>query len=550
MKTKNKLSQVNSQTLLDNYLMSCGINQTMLELFKTPTSELIEPTTNYLNINKACEILNYHLNSDNNKIAFVVDCDGDGYFSAALLSKYCLQVNPNVDLIFLFHQVKLHGLQNMDIMKQIEQEKPHLVICPDSASADYNQHRQLFEQGIQCIVLDHHPTENDSEFAVVVNNKLSPQVINKEGSGALVTWKTCKRYDEIYGYNYAPPLMELVYFSLLSDICPMNSMENRMIAEYCRKNINHQLLKQLCNDLTKATEMTNEVLSWEVIPKISAIVRKGTQEDKTNLFFALVSEKQNYIDKVLQNCKKLHKVQGDLVKDYVNSHINMIDTNNNIIFELAEDIDSEFRGLVASRYSNQFNKPVLLYKQTEDNEYTGSVRSNIDIKQQLSDSGLFTFVAGHDAACGVGFSKNNLEQIKAFANTAQIDDAEEVLHQFNAKKIPKYLFGYFDDYSSLWGKNIPKPKIRIDNIKINGMNIYSNRATIRFQYEGVNYYKEFCSNVFKSSIMLGEDVDLNVSVIGYPSTNIYNEEKQLTLCIDKMEVSVEQKTKQSFEDIF
>ena len=50
-------------------------------------------------------------------------------------------------------------------------KKIKLIICPDSASNDYEQHRIFKEHGIDILILDHHEADGGySEDAVTINN--------------------------------------------------------------------------------------------------------------------------------------------------------------------------------------------------------------------------------------------------------------------------------------------------------------------------------------------------------------------------------------------
>lgn len=67
------------------------------------------------------------------------------------------------------HEGKQHGLSDVDISDLIV-KKVRLVICPDSASNDYEQHQILKQHGIDVLIIDHHEAERVSEYACVINN--------------------------------------------------------------------------------------------------------------------------------------------------------------------------------------------------------------------------------------------------------------------------------------------------------------------------------------------------------------------------------------------
>ncbi len=87
----------------------------------------------------------------------IVDCDCDGYTAAALLINYLYKLFPswvNNKINWFMHEGKQHGLK--DCINYILQNKPSLVIIPDAASNDYEEHKILKENNIQTIILDHH----------------------------------------------------------------------------------------------------------------------------------------------------------------------------------------------------------------------------------------------------------------------------------------------------------------------------------------------------------------------------------------------------------
>ena len=92
----------------------------------------------------------------------IVDCDVDGFTSAAILFNYLYSLYPSWccdHLSYLLHKGKEHGLS--DLVEEIP-GRTRLIICPDSASNDYEQHE--FIVGLSDIlILDHHEALHESE---------------------------------------------------------------------------------------------------------------------------------------------------------------------------------------------------------------------------------------------------------------------------------------------------------------------------------------------------------------------------------------------------
>lgn len=97
-----------------------------------------------------------------------VDSDCDGYTSAALLINYLYKICPNFvvnHIKYRIHNGKEHGIIPETITENIK-----LVIAPDSASNQYEEHQKLAEKGIDILILDHHEASEISQYACVINN--------------------------------------------------------------------------------------------------------------------------------------------------------------------------------------------------------------------------------------------------------------------------------------------------------------------------------------------------------------------------------------------
>ena len=75
----------------------------------------------------------------------------------------------NVD--YYIHEGKQHGLCDFIDSYDWLAKDISLVICPDSASNDYEYHAILKKYGVDCLILDHHETDGGySKDACTINN--------------------------------------------------------------------------------------------------------------------------------------------------------------------------------------------------------------------------------------------------------------------------------------------------------------------------------------------------------------------------------------------
>ena len=156
-----------------NLLRSRGIED--VEKYYEPTIDALQDPRDLEHISEAAALLSATLECGE-RILIVVDSDNDGFTSSTIMYNYIKDVAPNVEIDYILHEGKQHGLQD-HIQSLIDEGKKYgLIILPDSSSNDYVYHEQLREINCAVLVLDHHLTDTElSSNAVVVNNQLSPR---------------------------------------------------------------------------------------------------------------------------------------------------------------------------------------------------------------------------------------------------------------------------------------------------------------------------------------------------------------------------------------
>ena len=103
------------------------------------------------------------------KMLIVVDCDCDGYTSAAIFINYLHDVFPSYvesKINWFLHSGKQHGLSDLHLE---ENHEYGLIVAPDAASNDYDLHLEFAYQDLTVLVLDHHEADFESPNAIVIN---------------------------------------------------------------------------------------------------------------------------------------------------------------------------------------------------------------------------------------------------------------------------------------------------------------------------------------------------------------------------------------------
>ena len=466
---------------------------------------------------------------ENADALIIVDCDCDGYTSAALLINYLYKLFPSWvvnHLDWYMHDSKQHGLS--DCIDFVLTRNPMLVICPDSSSNDYSYHKILADKNIQVLVLDHHLADHISENAIIINNQLSDYP-NKELSGVGVVWQFCRYIDTWLNVHYADDFIDLVALGNDGDMMSLKSLETRYLITkgFKKENIKNPFIDYMLDKnsfpLSKADYASSDSqmactsigAAFFIVPFVNAITRSGTLEEKHLLFNSMLNHKA--FEEVLSN-KRGHKLgeKEKLILQAIRTVTNvknrqtraedaglamlekMIETNHmldhKILLFLLEpgQIDSEIRGLIANKFMAKYQRPCCLLTRTNRNgkeTYKGSMRgytkTGIDsFKEVLEQCPGITYVEGHDNAAGVGVEANYIEDFLYHIDQLLEDISVEPIYRvdYDFKEIDNnnqriLEIAGMNDY---WGQDIDRAYVNI-NFKITSSNFQIMKSnTLKF----------------------------------------------------------------------
>ena len=331
----------------------------------------------------------------NDPALIIVDCDCDGFTSAALLINYLYSIFPTWtenNLHYYLHEDKEHGLG--DCIDWILERHFPLVICPDSSSNDYAYHQQIIKRGGKVLILDHHEAERISPYAIVLNNQLSAYP-NKELSGAGITWQFCRFLDKLLNKNIANNFLDLVALGDMADMMSLQSIETKhlILKGFQQENLKNPFIYGIAkkNSYSLGDKVTPMGAAFYIAPFVNAMVRSGTLEEKELLFKSMLI---NEAFKIIPSNKRGHK-PGDMEKlveqalrtatnvknrqtraqdaamELIEGRIekeNMMEHKVLLFLLESGQIDKNIAGLCANKIMAKYQRPVCILTKVEEKE--------------------------------------------------------------------------------------------------------------------------------------------------------------------------------------
>ncbi len=572
----NLINEINpNYTATEQILTNRGIPYDKINAYLNTTDSDINSFLDLNNMEAAVKMLFKHLKS-NSRILIQVDSDVDGFTSAALLYNYLRANYPNARIDYQVHDQKRHGL---DMVDSIYQNKYDLIIVPDAGSNEYEKHKELKDLNIDCLVLDHHDTPYESEFALVVNNQLSEKYENKDLSGVGIVWQLCRAMDHFSIEKLNRPAdsyLDLVAVGLIADMVDIRSFETRRLIDKGLEIINNPHARGKNIFLTKivekqsyslGSEVTPTGIAFYIAPLINAVVRVGTHEERIFIFECFLDEIANELlpstkrgskpgdtetrveqgVRVAGNIRNRQKREQEKAAKIFGQHIDQeyLDNNSLIVLDTGGTVAKDLNGLIANQMQAKYKRPSLVVSEV-DGYIEGSARgyeSNImkDFKEYINNSGLAEFAEGHPNAFGVRFTKENFKKFIEFSN--------KDLDYGNAHK--EYDVDFIIDYEDLdsdmileiaklekfWGTGLKEPFIMFKNVIIdrtkkslmkgNTLKLMAKDIPcIKFRaHEGA--FEELAPNEYTNSI---------VDIVGKPNLNVFNGQINAQIFIEDYEI--------------
>lgn len=526
------------QDIVKNILSNRGIYSSEMSSVLSPTAVNEEPYSLLCNINKASELLIEHMKKNSN-IFIQIDSDTDGITSSIILIKYIKKMFPKSKITYRMHEGKEHG-----IILDTVPDNTDLVIIPDAGSNQYEIHKELKERGCDVLVIDHHECEDESQYAIVVNNQLSPNYLNKSLTGAGMAYKVCQALDDKLGKNYAEELLDLVAIGNIADSADSRNLETRYYILKGLDCVKNPLLKKLFKKQEFSTNGVKTIQNTQfyINPLINAAIRVGSKKEKDQLIKSFLGSREKVLYKkrgsaveesisiqddtvrVLTNLKNKQKRLVDKATDEIVQKIYQENLLENKILSVNIEgiLEKNLTGLVANKLADRFKRPVLLARDAQNDEFLiGSIRGYDkggvkNFKELLISTGLFEFVEGHANAAGFCIKKNSFNKM----NTALNDLLKDIEHktvldvdfEIPFKLLKENFILEIGNLRELWGYKLEEPLVAITDIHVSRSEIElikKRTTTLKISSTQAEFKKQFYKNEFPQLLDESESYVLN-----------------------------------------
>lgn len=514
-------------TPIEQIFFNRGIPVKEIEHYKNVSMEDTHSPSLLENIDEGLRLLINHIKLGH-RVGILVDCDADGFTSAALLYNYLEHLFPSwahTHLTHYIHEDKQHGLS--DSVDKVIESNVQLVIVPDAGGGDGEYAKRLKEVGIDTLIIDHHHTEVEAcAPAVVINNQLG-NYPNPTLSGVGVVYKFCQNCDIHLGTKVADSFLDLVAVGCVADLMPLIDFETLYYIRQGLKEVKNPFITAMVKEqnysITRHGGYDPYAIGFYIAPFINATIRVGTQEEKEMLFQALLDSGGTVL---VDSGKRGHKgervplaVEACRICGNVKSRQTKVrDENLKIIEQIIEDknllnnkivavklpkelgIDKNILGLIANILMDKYQRPVLLLNETEEeviNELTiysdntaefhrgpkkvwaGSARnyqySEIgDLRRFLNNFPQVLYAQGHASAFGIAILDEFFDSFIEDTNVALKDIDFSPMYRvdtiFKENDDAEYIL-QIHGLTPFYGTGFEEPYVAVEEVHVNSSNL-------------------------------------------------------------------------------
>ena len=353
-------------------------------------------------------------------IAVFGDFDVDGITSTCLLTEALRTMGAMVHPFIPHRFEEGYGLTSAALTRVAEECHPSLIVTVDNGIAAREEVEQLTALGIDIAVTDHHePSDLVPRGIPVADPKLAAESPSRELAGAGVALKLV----QVLGARRGMPDLwrsytEIAALGTVSDMMPLTPENRALVADgiaHMRATSRPGYLALAGISRTDLATITADALSFSLIPRLNSA---GRMADPTLALDLLLATDAVEAGRLAAELEQINQERRDIEAKLTDEAMALVERTydgGRVIVVGGEGWHEGVKGIVASRITNRYHVPVLLFS-IADGVARGSGRSvgsvNLfDAVEQCSD--LLIRFGGHAGAVGVTVEADRLDDLRA-----------------------------------------------------------------------------------------------------------------------------------------
>ena len=396
---------------------------------------------------KAAKMLHSHILTGK-KIRVIGDYDIDGICATYILTEGLEKAGACVDYAIPDRIQDGFGL-NIRLVEKAAADGIEVILTCDNGIAAAEQIRFAKECGISVIVTDHHEppfrTLENGERSYILPDAdvlVDPKkpdcgYPNKDLCGAALAWKLMYVYESVYGMGFAsdhlPPvgscpftlsMLPFAAFATVGDVMHLTG-ENRILVKTgleMLQDTDHPGLRALI----RSCALDDQKLSCYHIGFVlgPCLNASGRLDSAVRSVELMRTKDPLRAEELAAQLRAINEERKEITETGAARAFELIDQSDlgmdRVLVVYLPGIHESVAGIIASRIKERYNKPVLVFTDSEDPDVLkGSGRSieaypMFDSLNEASD--LFVKFGGHEMAAGASVRRSDLDKLRRKLN--------------------------------------------------------------------------------------------------------------------------------------
>lgn len=355
------------------------------------------------------------------RIVVFGDYDCDGITSAAILYEACERLGARVSVELASRFDGGYGLSDA-ALERIRRHRAKVVVTCDCGSSDHARLLQLRQEGVDCLVIDHHLVPEEPLPALAFLNPHRPECgypFKGLASCGLALSVVAELRAQL-GVDFdLRTCLDLVAIGTIADVAPLTS-DNRVLVraglrllESPRRLGLRALMRRGRFDFSSG--ITAEDVAFRIAPRLNAPGRIGDPHCALRLLLAKTEQEAESLAEEIESHQLARRAAQDAMLEDAEAEIQRAGWHAAEALVVGrENYNVGIVGIVAGRLADRYGCPVVVYG-TEGGIARGSVRGprGTPLFDLVSEAaGSLIRYGGHHAAAGLEMKLDRVDEFR------------------------------------------------------------------------------------------------------------------------------------------